>query len=170
MTSIIDDPQALSDEDLQAAISALLDEASRRNAIATIPLQIADDIAAWQDMNGTTAARRQNPDGSWPTWTQPTSALDAYREGDHVTWRGTVWVSLHDVNVARPDMSGWLSDDTPGGDDAPLPAEWVQPEGAHDAYATGDRVTYRGAVWESLIDANVWTPDAYPAGWDKVAP
>lgn len=63
MTSIIDDPQALSDEDLQAAISALLDEASRRNAIAMIPLQIADDIAAWQDMSGIAESRRQRHSG-----------------------------------------------------------------------------------------------------------
>lgn len=23
-------------------------------------------------------------------------------------------------------------------------------------------------LWKSLIDNNVWTPDAYPAGWEKV--
>lgn len=45
------------------------------------------------------------------------------------------------------------------------PAEWVQPQGAHDAYNTGDRVTYQGSVYESLIDGNVWSPTAYPAGW-----
>ena len=48
------------------------------------------------------------------------------------------------------------------------PDEWVQPAGASDAYGAGDRVTFQGAVWESTIDANVWSPTAYPAGWTKV--
>lgn len=46
--------------------------------------------------------------------------------------------------------------------------EWQQPSGAHDAYNTGDRVVYNGSVYESLIDGNVWAPDAYPAGWKIV--
>ena len=47
-------------------------------------------------------------------------------------------------------------------------ADWVQPAGAHDAYQIGDRVLFEGAVYESLIDANVWSPTAYPAGWQVV--
>ena len=41
------------------------------------------------------------------------------------------------------------------------PQPWVQPTGAHDAYAKGERVTYKGGVWESPIDANVWAPGFY---------
>ena len=44
--------------------------------------------------------------------------------------------------------------------------EWVQPTGAHDAYAKGDKVTYKGKRYMSLIDGNVHSPDAYPAGWE----
>ena len=43
--------------------------------------------------------------------------------------------------------------------------EWVQPLGASDAYNTGDIVSYNGKLYLSTIDANVWSPDAYPAGW-----
>ena len=32
---------------------------------------------------------------------------------------------------------------------------FVQPTGAHDAYQTGDRVTYNGQIYESTIDNNV---------------
>ena len=46
--------------------------------------------------------------------------------------------------------------------------EWVQPTGAHDAYNTGDRVTYNGRVYESTMDGNVWAPDAYPQGWEDL--
>lgn len=44
-------------------------------------------------------------------------------------------------------------------------AEWVQPLGASDAYNTGDIVSYNGVIYQSLIDANVYSPEAYPAGW-----
>ena len=49
-----------------------------------------------------------------------------------------------------------------------LPAEFVQPSGAHDAYNVGDRVSYHEKVYESVIDGNVWSPDVYPAGWTEV--
>lgn len=45
---------------------------------------------------------------------------------------------------------------------------WVQPLGATDAYKIGDQVLYNGKKYESVIDANVWSPDAYPAGWKLV--
>ena len=45
--------------------------------------------------------------------------------------------------------------------------EWVQPLGASDAYNTGDIVSYKGTLYKSTIDANVWAPDAYPAGWTE---
>lgn len=46
--------------------------------------------------------------------------------------------------------------------------EWVQPTGAHDAYNTGDKVTFEGKHYVSLIDANVWSRAAYPTGWEAV--
>lgn len=45
--------------------------------------------------------------------------------------------------------------------------EWVQPLGATDAYNTGDVVSYNDVLYRSVIDNNVWSPDAYPAGWEK---
>lgn len=44
--------------------------------------------------------------------------------------------------------------------------EFVQPTGAHDAYAKGAKVTYKGVHYISLIDANVYSPEAYPDGWE----
>ncbi|NCB51340.1 MAG: hypothetical protein EOM54_05600 [Clostridia bacterium] len=46
---------------------------------------------------------------------------------------------------------------------------WSQPVGATDAYNTGDIVSYNGTLYRSVIDANVWSPDAYPAGWEVYA-
>lgn len=46
--------------------------------------------------------------------------------------------------------------------------EWVQPQGAHDAYNKGDTVLYEGKYYTSLIDGNVWSPIAYPQGWTEI--
>ena len=32
----------------------------------------------------------------------------------------------------------------------------------------GDKVTHKGGCYESTIDANVWAPDVYPAGWKTI--
>jgi hypothetical protein len=45
---------------------------------------------------------------------------------------------------------------------------WSQPTGAHDAYNNGDIVDYNGTLYKSLIDGNIYSPEAYPAGWEKV--
>lgn len=47
--------------------------------------------------------------------------------------------------------------------------EFVQPTGAHDAYNKGDKVTFEGNHYISLIDGNVFSPAEYPAGWQEQA-
>lgn len=54
-----------------------------------------------------------------------------------------------------------------GVDESGIPI-WKQPSGAHDAYSKGDKVKYNEKYYESLIDGNVWAPDAYPAGWKEI--
>lgn len=46
-------------------------------------------------------------------------------------------------------------------------AEWQRPNGAHNAFPTGFRVTYDGKDWESLVDGNVWEP---PMNWREIVP
>ena len=46
--------------------------------------------------------------------------------------------------------------------------EFKQPTGAHDAYAKGDKITFEGKKYVSLIDANTWSPIAYSQGWQLV--
>lgn len=55
-----------------------------------------------------------------------------------------------------------------GGEEAPSEEypEWVQPTGAHDAYAQGAKVSHNGKKWTSDIAANVWEPGVY--GWTEV--
>ena len=46
--------------------------------------------------------------------------------------------------------------------------EFKQPTGAHDAYAKDAKVTFEGKHYKSLIDANAYSPTAYPQGWELV--
>ena len=52
----------------------------------------------------------------------------------------------------------------PSGETIP---EWVQPDSTN-AYMIGDKVMFEGNVYESIIDNNIWSPSAYPAGWKLV--
>ena len=52
----------------------------------------------------------------------------------------------------------------PSGETIP---EWVQPDSTN-AYMIGDKVKFEGNVYESIIDNNIWSPSAYPAGWKLV--
>ena len=96
----------------------------------------------------------------------------AYAMGDFLTY-GTNAVGdpqLYKVAQAHTSQADWTPDVTPalyvaiGLDDDGYPV-WSQPTGAHDAYNKGDIVDYNGTLYESLIDGNTYSPDAYPAGW-----
>ena len=46
--------------------------------------------------------------------------------------------------------------------------EYIQPTGAHDAYNTGDKIIYNGKKYICKMNACVWNPGTYPAGWEEV--
>ena len=79
---------------------------------------------------------------------------------------------LYKVVQAHTSQADWTPGagteslyDAFGLDDSGYPV-WSQPSGAHDAYNTGDIVNYNGTLYQSLIDGNTWSPEAYPAGWE----
>ena len=95
-----------------------------------------------------------------------------YAAGDFLTYgvNGVCDPQLYKVAQDHTSQEDWKPDATPalyipiGLDDAGHPV-WSQPTGAHDAYNTGDIVNYNGTLYQSLIDGNVYSPEAYPAGW-----
>ena len=55
------------------------------------------------------------------------------------------------------------------GGEEPEPEEWpeyIPPTGAHDAYNTGDKVTYNGKRYICKMNGCTWSPDIYPQGWE----
>lgn len=77
---------------------------------------------------------------------------------------------LYKVVQAHNSQNGWIPSENPslyepiGLNSEGYPV-WSQPSGAHDAYNTDDIVDYNGKLYKSLIDGNVYSPEAYPAGW-----
>lgn len=89
--------------------------------------------------------------------------------GKVLRFNGDLWRVLQ----AHRSQSDWLPPDVPAlylriVEPGVIP-EWRQPQGAHDAYQKGDKVLFDGKTYESLIDANTWSPTAYPDGW-KIRP
>ena len=103
-------------------------------------------------------------------WSQPYGATDCYQIGDKVTYQGKTWECTVANCVWAPGVYGWKEVGESGGEDKPVEEfpEWVQPTGQHDAYMTGDKVTFKSKHYESVIDYNTWSPEAYPAGWKEV--
>lgn len=78
---------------------------------------------------------------------------------------------LYRVVQAHTSQADWTPDITPAMFVVVSLDEWpefVQPTGAHDAYNKGDKVTFEGKHYISLIDGNVYSPTAYPAGWKEI--
>lgn len=98
---------------------------------------------------------------AYPAW----AAKVNYTVGQLVSYAAT----LYEVIQAHKSQTDWTPPVVPALFVRRSPAGviplWVQPTGAHDAYALGALVVFEGQVYESLIAANVWSPTAYPAGW-----
>lgn len=125
-----------------------------RAAVSLIPnVQITDGAALAPNFGAHCAARALE-------WSDPTFWFqNPVMIGHQRTYGGKTWESLVDYNV-WPIPVGWREIVSEG-----YPA-WVQPTGAHDAYAAGARVTHADQDWESTVPANVWEPGVF--GWSVV--
>lgn len=95
----------------------------------------------------------------FPEWEQN----KAYAVSERVRHGGTLYRCVQ----AHTSQADWTPDAAPAlwvrvsVDEYP---DWVQPTGAHDAYNTGDKVTYNGGRYISAVDGNTYAPDVY--GWE----
>lgn len=103
----------------------------------------------------------------FPAW----AAGTAYEQGRRIRYGDKLYRCVQ-AHTAQTD---WTPDQTPAlWTEVAKPGEipvWRQPTGAQDAYNKGDKVWFPErdtTVYESLIDANVYSPEAYPAGWKQL--
>lgn len=100
-----------------------------------------------------------------PEWDE----AKTYSVGDRVRYNEDLYKCLQ----AHTAQTTWTPTDAPSlwakvliPDPEAIP-EWEQPDSTNP-YMKGDKVTYKGKTYESLIDNNVWSPEAYPQGWKEV--
>lgn len=101
-----------------------------------------------------------------------------YEENEKFTYKDKVY----EVIQAHTSQTTWLPDSTPAlykeylnveiknqdGSTTEVVAEFKQPTGAHDAYNKGDKVLFKGKVYQSKIDANTFSPEQFADGWEEV--
>lgn len=94
-----------------------------------------------------------------------------YAVGDRVRYNDILYKVLQN----HTSQSTWTPADAPSLFTKVLSSEesipvWEQPDSTN-AYMIGDKVYYPdsdGDIYESLIDNNIWSPAAYPAGWKLI--
>lgn len=129
------------------------DEALRLRAIVEQAAASLDDQTASE---GATLFPRMKGDGS------------LIKVGTRINWNGTLKrssVDLWDTAENNPDNAPTLWEDIAYKDGVRIIPETIT---VGTAFAKGERGWWKDALYESLIDSNVWTPDAYPSGWAKV--
>ena len=92
-----------------------------------------------------------------------------YKVGDKVKYEEVLYRCIQEHNsqemgypTAAPSV--WAKILIP--DENVIP-EWEQPDSTNP-YMKGDKVTFEGKVYESIIDNNIWSPAAYPGGWQEI--
>lgn len=110
---------------------------------------------------------------------KPYQVGKTYEENEKFTYKDKVY----EVIQAHTSQTTWLPESTPAlykeylnveiqnqdGSKTEVVAEFKQPTGAHDAYNKGDKVLFKGKIYQSKIDANTFSPEQFADGWEEVA-
>lgn len=108
----------------------------------------------------------------YTSFIEPWEAGKMYQAGKRLKYDGIVYKVLQD-HTSQPDWAPAaaaslyariLIPTDEDGEQTSIP-EWEQPDSTN-AYMKGDKVIFEGKIYQSLIDNNVWSPSAYPAGWE----
>ena len=141
------------------------------------------------------AASGSDSGASCAPFVQPYAGDPLYQKGDKVTWKNSAYVSLINNNSWSPSAypAGWGSTTCSSSSPTPSPsatsasptptvtatptptptstssaascAAFVQPYSGDPLYQRGDKVSWQGSGYVSLINNNSWSPSAYPGGW-----
>lgn len=126
------------------------DEALRLRAIVELATESLDDQTASE---GSSLFPRLKYDGS------------LIKTGTRINWHGMLKraaVDLWDTDANSPDNAPTLWEDIAYKQGIRIIPDVIT---AGTAFAKSEQGWRGDTLYESLIDANVWTPEQYPAGW-----
>lgn len=90
------------------------------------------------------------------------------KSGTRINWNGTIKraaVDLWDTAENNPDNAPSLWEDLNYKEGYRIIPEVIT---VGTAFAKGECGWWKDVLYESKIPSNVYTPDAYPAGWEKI--
>ena len=129
------------------------EEAMKLRSIVEIAAVSLDDKTASE---GATLFPRLKQDGS------------LVRAGTRINWHGTIKraaVDLWDTEANNPDNAPTLWEDIAYKQGYRIIPETIT---AGTAFSKDECGWWGDVLYKSLIDANVYTPEQYPAGWEVV--
>ncbi len=116
-------------------------------------------VAGLDDKDGSTAVEL------YPTLS---GGGELVKAGARINWKGSLKraaVDLWDTAGNTPEATPSLWEDVLYKDGVRIIPATIT---AGLAFSKGERGYWGDVLYESLLDSNVWTPEAYPAGWQKV--
>lgn len=185
--------RVLNDPDLAAAVDLINSHTESESEILDLPESgtvVKDKIYKWtgrEDLSPLVVCIQTHERTIYDPDETP-ALFSFFRENaDDLNWIPNEWVEVGWKRIyegttyvclqAHQTLETWTPPNTPalwqaesGGGEYPV---WVQPTGAHDSYNIGDIVWYPtegSTLYESLINANVWSPIIYPQGWREYTP
>ena len=90
------------------------------------------------------------------------------KNGTRIKWKGSIKraaVDLWDNEESNPDNAPTLWEDVLYKEGIRIIPETITPG---LKFSKGERGWWKGELYESTLDNNVWTPDSYPAAWTLV--
>lgn len=131
----------------------ILEKARKYRAIIEEAMSLTDDKVASQAPN------------LFPVLTESNTLIPS---GTRINWNGTIKraaVDLWDTANNNPDNAPTLWEDITYKDGYRIIPEVIT---VTAAFSNDECGWWNGELYKSLIGANVYTPDQYPAGWEKV--
>ena len=131
----------------------ILEQARKHRAVIESAMSLTDDKLA-----------SEAPD-LFPSLAESVALVKA---GTRINWNGVVKkasVDLWDIAGNNPDNSPYLWHDIEYKEGYRIIPEVLT---VTTAFAKGECGWWNGVLYRSLMDANVYTPAAYPQGWEAV--
>ena len=143
-----------------AVLPSPQEEPEWEDVIKAVKKMLSSDVESMSDEEALGVAALH------PTWRERLESGNPAVLNERMWYNGKLWKVIQPHNM----QESWNPEDAVSLYAEVSINEWpdfIQPVGTQDAYMTGDKITFNGNHYISLIDNNVWSPEANPSGWEQ---
>ncbi len=102
----------------------------------------------------------------YPTWASKVGKV--VERGERLWWDGRLWKTLQLITELLPEWTPNTAVSLFTEVSVAEIREITDPIPAENPFMKDEKGRWKGEVYVSQIDNNIWTPDAYPAGWKAI--